>query len=1117
MCEMSESGAKTAIAWINLTFSIRSNAVTRRETIVLNGVNGRAELGQLTAVMGPSGAGLTSLLMCFNGLNNWGLSPESEIRLSLTDKIRSTFIAHNEKEFLIMGLTAKQNMIYASKLKNSSHKSSIDHAMNVSTIMSDLMISDIKDTKTERCSGGEQKRLAIGLELTALHKPNLLLCDEPTTGLDSNIAEAVPIETLITIASKGMGDESVRQLKAKTVAEFSETVDAIDRHTKVKLIAHKNKKFLLKDVWILSMRSLTEIFAYQWRILALNQTIVLLIAIFTTICFDSDVGQQSDCIDFSVQSNQTCIDRLDADNRVFQNTMLLGFTLWTCQAIQAVLVIHESYSSGTYLLTQNVMDFVPCTVSGALSGIIVFYLSNQLDEPKRFWPFVLFYVLAIHLIYSTIALIVTLVSSKHLCYVCGIANAVLSILFNNVFIRINDLPLMFRALSPLTTLRFAMNGQYVAIYGQDRCPKHMTSRVLFDNDIDDDNILIDYTLYMFLQIFFFKLITFLILIYANNPNMMWHLRNQLWLKFVTNEPNVTNVCKRKSFTGETDSVYYECAENELDFRKHIVNYDKPYIEYERQDLFDVNLGAKQQRLSIAWIDMTLKVNETLFSTEKLILKGINGFVEFGSMCALMGPSGAGKTSLLRSLNGMNRDLMTKDSKIYLSRDRRIRTCFIAQDQREHIMNGLTVKQTLVYASKLKNGSNSGVDHEINVLKLMDELDIKDIELADVQKCSFGQQKRIVMAMEMTAKIKPNLICVDEPTSGVDSYSALLMIQCFKRLSQRHNLSIITSIHQPNLEIIMLYDMLYILAKGGLTVYSGRPQSLRTFLTNCHIVLQENQIPIEVLMKICANGVNDRTVTELSNKTNEDMSEYISRLDRELKYYANGIPIETKVFSTQEFQDLDRPDGCLRLITGDVNTSCHTSKNQLYDNNIIQYNIHYNMFIILSYLAIQMISTSLTFTSDYQIFLNEYRNYWYSTESYFVVKSLIDTIPCVITIICLALITDIYERDSLLPVYLFVYFFSALNGQSLGHILGICFGKTATLMSMFIFPIQLILGNFFTPIKRFARPFQLLSHIIITRQCNFSIRNGQMHAKSVPYREDSSKGGSVKAIENLKYA
>ena len=66
-----------------------------------------------------------------------------------------------------------------------------DHQRNVHKIMADLLITDTMDTKVEKCSGSEQKRLAIALELTAVDKPNLILCDEPTTGLDSNVAQIV--------------------------------------------------------------------------------------------------------------------------------------------------------------------------------------------------------------------------------------------------------------------------------------------------------------------------------------------------------------------------------------------------------------------------------------------------------------------------------------------------------------------------------------------------------------------------------------------------------------------------------------------------------------------------------------------------------------------------------------------------------------------------------------------------------------------------------------------------------------------------------------------------------------------------------------------------------------
>jgi ABC-type multidrug transport system ATPase subunit len=369
----------------------------------------------LMAVMGPSGAGLTTLLKCFNGHNNWGLSADSRVRLSSVTTIRTTFIGQNEKEFLIMGLTAKQNMIYASKLKNSREGVEMDHEMNVRTVMSDLMLTDIMDTKAESCSGGELKRLAIAVELTALHKPNLILCDEPTTGLDSNIAEVVsngtdmssqyililmktnpysyeqvmnclkslvqkhdicliasihqpnseiiemcdnlyvlakgghcvywgtptylnphlnecnircnenqvPIETLITIASKGICDQTVRQLRDKTKRDFNETIDTIISQTKPKVIKNKSKCFSPKDVWILSMRSFVEIYSYKWKTLAINLTLIFTLSLIVTLAYGSKVGQISDCFIFGSLDNKTCFETMETNIEIDFNKLLI--------------------------------------------------------------------------------------------------------------------------------------------------------------------------------------------------------------------------------------------------------------------------------------------------------------------------------------------------------------------------------------------------------------------------------------------------------------------------------------------------------------------------------------------------------------------------------------------------------------------------------------------------------------------------------------------------------------------------------------------------------------------------------------------------------------------------
>jgi hypothetical protein len=48
--------------------------------------------------------------------------------------------------------------------------------------------------------------------------------------------------------------------------------------------------------------------------------------------------------------------------------------------------------------------------------------------------------------------------------------------------------------------------------------------------------------------------------------------------------------------------------------------------------------------------------------------------------------------------------------MYLSKFRKISTCFVSQDVCEHLINGLTAKQVMVYASKFKNSIKDNVNH-----------------------------------------------------------------------------------------------------------------------------------------------------------------------------------------------------------------------------------------------------------------------------------------------------------------------------------------------------------------------------------------------------------------------
>ena len=209
---------------------------------------------------------------------------------------------------------------------------------------------------------------------------------------------------------------------------------------------------------------------------------------------------------------------------------------------------------------------------------------------------------------------------------------------------------------------------------------------------------------------------------------------------------------------------------------------------------------------------------------------------------------------------------------------------------------------------------------------------------------------------------------------------------------------------------MKFDKLYVLAKGGVSIFSGRPQQLRNHLSECQITCSEHQIPIEILMKIGANGYTDETVIHLSDKTNEKLNNLDERANKELKLYPNGIPLKTKRFSFEELKhlskrsliytlrynwlfvsafiamevissvfliiiydvNLESADSCVD-ISANVTTGCLRDSQQLEDFKSLQYNtlflcVGFNMSVLLC-----LVYTCFTFSTEVKLFTNEIKN------------------------------------------------------------------------------------------------------------------------------------------------
>jgi len=325
--------------------------------------------------------------------------------------------------------------------------------------------------------------------------------------------------------------------------------------------------------------------------------------------------------------------------------------------------------------------------------------------------------------------------------------------FNNFFILTKVFFPLAQIISDFAFTKHVFNSILIIIYGFGRCQSGQNSLVLYQYDINDDQIFWDNSKYLIYSFIFFKTFDLILLMVKMN-------------KF----PIRFGGCATNSnyFPIHLNKILNKIDEKNNNKPEKMVHFSNKCVDID----FENSRSISDNKLLIAWIHLSFTITQKLFKNQTKILDNISGYIKVGSLNALMGPSGAGKTTLLKCLNGINRFGLGEETKIYLSSCHRIRTCFITQNQSEHLLKGLTVKQTLIYASKLKNSNNRlKVNHQKIVSDLMSELMISETENTYVENCSGGQQKRIVIASELTSYIKPNMLCIDEPTSGLDSDAA----------------------------------------------------------------------------------------------------------------------------------------------------------------------------------------------------------------------------------------------------------------------------------------------------------------------------------------------------------
>eukprot|EP01113_Clastostelium_recurvatum_P028388 TRINITY_DN3435_c0_g1_i4.p1 TRINITY_DN3435_c0_g1~~TRINITY_DN3435_c0_g1_i4.p1 ORF type:complete len:1300 (-),score=267.02 TRINITY_DN3435_c0_g1_i4:132-3977(-) len=217
-----------------------------------------------------------------------------------------------------------------------------------------------------------------------------------------------------------------------------------------------------------------------------------------------------------------------------------------------------------------------------------------------------------------------------------------------------------------------------------------------------------------------------------------------------------------------------------------------------------------------------------------VLQHVHAEIRPGELCALMGGSGSGKTSLLNLLSGR---ISTKHADIEGTihvNGRQADTQYLQGIssyvvQQDHLLPRLSVRETLDYAAQLRlprtmsQGEKAARVDDLLLQLRLTECANTIIGDDTIRGISGGEKRRVSIAVQMLAN--PRLLFLDEPTTGLDSFSALIVVEILKQIS-RSGVSVVCSIHQPRSEIFRLFDRIIMLSKGQV-IYEGSNTNIFT--------------------------------------------------------------------------------------------------------------------------------------------------------------------------------------------------------------------------------------------------------------------------------------------------
>ncbi len=228
-------------------------------------------------------------------------------------------------------------------------------------------------------------------------------------------------------------------------------------------------------------------------------------------------------------------------------------------------------------------------------------------------------------------------------------------------------------------------------------------------------------------------------------------------------------------------------------------------------------------------DLKIRRVSFSYSSDGLVLDGIDLAVASGEMVGLLGPNGSGKTTLVKLASGILKpgkgEIRLDGADIRGMGRKAVARIVAVMPQYFHIPFAFTVGEVIALGRLpfIRTIAGETADDHEAVAGAMAVVGIAHLEERRFDELSGGERQKVVLAMALAQQ--PRLLLLDEPTAHLDIAHQVEILEQVRRLNRDSGVTVIAAIHDLNLA--SLYFDRLVLLKEGRILADGKPEDVIT--------------------------------------------------------------------------------------------------------------------------------------------------------------------------------------------------------------------------------------------------------------------------------------------------